>query len=373
MRPVSMENHCSYCHSLEFDKNKPDRVLPHGKPQEVVDVLTYFYGAEAVRPPAAAHRSDDQAASTARCQAGARSGARRRRRRPRRRQPANAPFAKRLERVFANDGASTCGYCHRTTRQADGHRASTTTSCPSGCRASGSRWRASTTPRTPTCPAPIAMRAAGSEGSSDVLLPPIANCRECHQGEAASAAVPSTCTMCHVYHQEQGTCPMVPGTVHCRRWAARLCHVCRQQRPVRRPATERCQLTQPGWDDYRASDNCVIEASTWLVCRAKSTRALIVVCVLGVSCLGVTGNAATGECLMAAKPERARPVRRRRGGVCWRSAMGQRPCQPAAAPRTLTAANVTRILQQAVVAARPARRPRRSRWSTASATCSPST
>ena len=51
MRPVSMEQHCSYCHSLSFDKENADRVLPHGKPEEVVDVLTYFYGGEQLGRP----------------------------------------------------------------------------------------------------------------------------------------------------------------------------------------------------------------------------------------------------------------------------------------------------------------------------------
>ena len=114
MRPVSMESHCSYCHSLSFDKENPDRVLPHGKPEEVVDVLTYFYGAEAVRPPLL--RTDktkqrrrpgakaEPAAAPAPAPAQGAAPA----------QP-NAAFAKRLERVFANDGESTCGYCHQTT------------------------------------------------------------------------------------------------------------------------------------------------------------------------------------------------------------------------------------------------------------------
>ena len=40
-----------------------------------------------------------------------------------------------------------------------------------------------------------------SDAASDLLLPRIAECRECHQGESAiKAEVPSGCAMCHSYH-----------------------------------------------------------------------------------------------------------------------------------------------------------------------------
>lgn len=44
--------------------------------------------------------------------------------------------------------------------------------------------------------------AESSKVSSDVLLPDLASCRECHQGETAiEAEVPSSCAMCHSYHR----------------------------------------------------------------------------------------------------------------------------------------------------------------------------
>ena len=40
-----------------------------------------------------------------------------------------------------------------------------------------------------------------SSSARDVMLPTLATCRECHQGEAAvEADVPSSCAMCHSYH-----------------------------------------------------------------------------------------------------------------------------------------------------------------------------
>jgi hypothetical protein len=46
--------------------------------------------------------------------------------------------------------------------------------------------------------------APTSNKASDVLLPNIASCRECHGGEAAHKEVPSSCAMCHDYHVTSG-------------------------------------------------------------------------------------------------------------------------------------------------------------------------
>jgi len=44
-----------------------------------------------------------------------------------------------------------------------------------------------------------------SNSSSDLLLPSIAQCRDCHQGESdRKAEVPSSCAMCHTYHPREG-------------------------------------------------------------------------------------------------------------------------------------------------------------------------
>ncbi|MFA6219791.1 MAG: cytochrome c3 family protein [Erythrobacter sp.] len=44
-------------------------------------------------------------------------------------------------------------------------------------------------------------KATASRSARDLLLPGLASCRECHQGEtAAKADVPSGCAMCHSYH-----------------------------------------------------------------------------------------------------------------------------------------------------------------------------
>ena len=209
MRPVSMEQHCSYCHSLSFDKENPDRVLPHGKPEEVVDVLTYFYGARGVRPPLT--RTDKT----------------KQRRRPgAKAEPAvaPAPAPRRAPRRPSPTRPSPSGSsaCSPTTAidlrllppdHGDADRQGPRLRHPAraGAGASGSPSRAFIHAPHANLPCAHCHAADTSSISSDVLLPPIADCRDCHLGEAAAAAVPSTCTMCHVYHQKQDTCPMVPG------------------------------------------------------------------------------------------------------------------------------------------------------------------
>lgn len=50
--------------------------------------------------------------------------------------------------------------------------------------------------------------ASTSDRSTDLLLPGIAICRDCHLGEdARKAEVPSSCAMCHSYHPKKGPMP----------------------------------------------------------------------------------------------------------------------------------------------------------------------
>ena len=50
MLPITYENDCRACHSLSFEPKQPDRTIPHGiKASEVVDQLTQFYAAQAIK------------------------------------------------------------------------------------------------------------------------------------------------------------------------------------------------------------------------------------------------------------------------------------------------------------------------------------
>ncbi len=56
--------------------------------------------------------------------------------------------------------------------------------------------------KTEACATCHAARTSAS--ATDLLLPGIKTCRTCHGGEASSAKVPSSCAMCHSYHQAAG-------------------------------------------------------------------------------------------------------------------------------------------------------------------------
>jgi hypothetical protein len=193
-----MERHCAVCHShrLAFDESAPDRVLPHGRPDEVIAVINDFYAARAMqgRPavvvedqPGLRRRPGEDAPAAGPTGGGSSAE-----------QEAQAIAARKLEDVF---GRSLCGVCHEIIPPAASERGT---------------WEVLPVRLTPlwmpkarfdhgahkTMQCTDCHRAQTSRTSKDVLMPPIETCRACHQGERARAAVPSTCIMCHVYHRE---------------------------------------------------------------------------------------------------------------------------------------------------------------------------
>jgi predicted CXXCH cytochrome family protein len=196
-----MERHCAVCHAhrLEFDESAPDRVLPHGRPREVIAVLNDFYAARARRGrPAVTEEPGRRRPGQPAPGAGPASGLSAD-------QEAEAIAARKVDDVF---GRSLCGTCH--------------TVVPPAASESGS-WEVRPVRVTPlwmpkarfdhgaheTLACTDCHKAQTSQMSTDVLMPPIETCRACHQGEHARAAVPSTCIMCHVYHRKD-LAPMLP-------------------------------------------------------------------------------------------------------------------------------------------------------------------
>ena len=194
MQPISMDEHCSSCHTLSFDPDDPARVVPHGDPEGVLQALIEYYSARLLgadpdaveqrvrRPGASLTRADrDKAATEAR--------------------------AKALEVAEDLFERRACANCHEVSKRNDDselpwsvlavrltdrffphasftHAAHDTevTSCGS-CHA-----------------------AAESESSHDLLMPNIDTCRDCHGSAVArrndAAQTPSTCIMCHNFHFE---------------------------------------------------------------------------------------------------------------------------------------------------------------------------
>jgi predicted CXXCH cytochrome family protein len=193
MRPIRMDEHCAACHTLSFDANDPNRTVPHGDPAAVMQTLVEYYSARLLgdetdstgqrvrRPGRALTREDrDRAAAEARVSA-----------------------MKTTEDLFER---RACVNCHEVTRVSGealpwhvepvqltsrfyphsvfSHKAHE--SAEAGCA---------------SC-----HNAADSEQASDVLIPGIETCRDCHgsavQRRNDASQTPSTCIMCHNFHFE---------------------------------------------------------------------------------------------------------------------------------------------------------------------------
>ena len=213
MLPVDMRQHCAECHRLEFDPAAPGRVLPHGQPEEVIAVINDFYAAELLRRGSSAQIQAAQASAQSLRQrpggstAGAAPSAA-----P---QPAPDPLAeaifvsrKKLDDVF---GRQLCGVCHEvlTPEQSPLGRFEVLPVQVAALWMPKARFdhAAHTTSTCTDC-----HEATTSPTSTDVLMPAIATCRDCHLGEHAARALPSTCIMCHDYHREDQA-PMSPAAL----------------------------------------------------------------------------------------------------------------------------------------------------------------
>ncbi|MFQ6004994.1 MAG: FHA domain-containing protein [Woeseia sp.] len=191
MKPISMIDHCSGCHTLTFDPDDPRREVPHGDPEGVVEVLIEYYsarllgedsdaGPQRVRRPGRAltRKERDRAAAEARARA---------------MQIAEDLFERRA-----------CANCHEVSKTDNesmpwrvepvrltafffphanfSHAAHDTemTSCD-GCHG-----------------------ASLSASSHDVLIPGIESCRDCHGSGSArrndASQIASACIMCHSFH-----------------------------------------------------------------------------------------------------------------------------------------------------------------------------
>jgi hypothetical protein len=192
--PITMEANCQMCHSLAFDRiGGTIRTLRHGEPEMVVaDIRAFYRGTAPPRPIdlSGMHRrrpgDDSQARTVGRYQFAART------------RYARADQA--IRAVFSRDGA--CYDCHQVVQPPiRGALNFDITPVRQISRYMHYGWfdhKAHETEECSTCHA-----ADTSEEASDVLLPRIETCRECHAGGSPSGErIVSTCAMCHSYHAD---------------------------------------------------------------------------------------------------------------------------------------------------------------------------
>jgi hypothetical protein len=199
MQPIAFTRHCAECHdsSLKFEASAPDRAVPHGNAALAQRSIKDFYARVALEggvgdlsaPAVVRRRPGTPLAEPERLEA-----------------LAWAEQRAAAARSFVFDDLRGCGTCHDVDRGGPefkiapvllqtqflpkaqfNHGKHTTVSCE-GCHA-----------------------ARASIASSDVLIPGIATCRNCHGGESAGAKVRSTCISCHDFHKP-GIGPLKPYT-----------------------------------------------------------------------------------------------------------------------------------------------------------------
>lgn len=195
MQPLTMAGQCRNCHSLYFDENAPDREVPHGDVREVIATLEDYYSKLGLESNPEITRSNARARMA---------------RRPGRENDNAEPttvlaWARRQARLAGEDllERTVCNSCHEVERNEDqtaeipwkvqpvklnqswmpasvfSHRAHRTTEC-SDCH-----------------------QAETSEKSTDVLMPDIDICRDCHGGAASQAKLGSRCVDCHDFHNRE--------------------------------------------------------------------------------------------------------------------------------------------------------------------------
>jgi predicted CXXCH cytochrome family protein len=195
MLPIRMEIHCSGCHSLLFDEHDPTSGVPHGNIEAVYKTLREHFSHEYLVQSGATSPAGSQQV-----------------RRPGNRSHSLTEGEQRRARDWVDTQSlkiarellekRVCADCHEVTRD------------PS--RIGLEQWRvepvqltADWMPRarfdhaahvSETCVS-CHGKAPESKHATDILIPDIARCRECHGGSGSSAVkVASDCLMCHAFH-----------------------------------------------------------------------------------------------------------------------------------------------------------------------------
>jgi hypothetical protein len=188
--PIAMQRHCRECHRLEFEPAVTSREVPHGKPAEAATVISEFYASLALN---GVKDSFEKAFGVPG------EGLLRRVGEPTesQRRVALALAKKKADRVAAElFEVRVCNACHEIGRDAGGW-----TVAPVRI---ATRWmpQARFSHRTHAQSKCVDCHDVDqSMDSSDVAIPQIETCRECHAGsKPVEKKVTSSCMLCHGFH-----------------------------------------------------------------------------------------------------------------------------------------------------------------------------
>jgi predicted CXXCH cytochrome family protein len=189
--PVTMEKNCAACHSLAFDQvNGTVRTLRHGDPAQVIADIRAFYRSSgqfrsaAVQGMARRRPGDfsNRAVAVDYAQSQVSRGG-------------NAESA--IRAVFSKGGA--CFDCHVVTPTGNAATPYKVAPVVLAKRYMAKGWFDHASHDTESCAS--CHNVAASMKATDVNLPKIGRCRDCHGGQDAHKEVPSACALCHDYHR----------------------------------------------------------------------------------------------------------------------------------------------------------------------------
>jgi len=202
-KPIEMEANCSACHDLSFARDGGVvRTLPHGKPEQVAGIIRDFYVSQSLSPRAGVARLTD-------------------RKRPGLAEPlgrfslaqARLRADTEIDRIFNKQGL--CADCHEARSNRDANAALrwqvaevrlTDHYLPKG-RFPHKRHDSYNAKTGDAACLACHTGVSRSKAATDVLLPKIAQCRDCHGAANPRTAVAATCDTCHGYHGPGSAAP----------------------------------------------------------------------------------------------------------------------------------------------------------------------
>ncbi|MFM9879468.1 MAG: FHA domain-containing protein [Burkholderiaceae bacterium] len=191
--PVTMEKHCSGCHRLSVEVQDPGRQVPHAKPEVVMTALRDIYAALAVSRFPSQLVTMNSMLQRPQAQAA-----------PVQLKPAALWVEDRTlaaAKALFESSTGTCLTCHEI-EKSPGTANQKWTVQPV---LSTLHWLPKsqfTHLQHSNASCESCHKAAASKSSSDILIPPIETCRDCHASavSASDTKVPSRCESCHDFH-----------------------------------------------------------------------------------------------------------------------------------------------------------------------------
>ena len=206
MKAVTMEQHCSSCHELTFDPAAPDRVVPHGDPEDLINLLRGYYAYQYFQENAEPGSSRTLRTAPEPTRKARRPGARRQTIAGFQQSIPNQAGTKEAQDFVdrrVSDASSTlfekrtCVICHELDGvDGDGIWQVVPVKLTSDWMPLAEFSHDSH--QNMTCDG--CHDAASSDKASDVSMPDIESCRTCHGGEHSQNKLQSTCVACHAFH-----------------------------------------------------------------------------------------------------------------------------------------------------------------------------